>query len=456
MQYKIRPFIFTLLGPLFLLSALPAQEDQIEINLNFVACKDGPKLFSFNGFTFREVKRAEATGEADTYKLTLPQQSPRFYYIGESGNNMLPIILGQESGLELTGSCENPRRTEISGSPINAEYQQLKDRINDFRQRFGRQLTTYRQAQNRDELDAIVAEMKELDREKVAFLDSLKEANPLFAKVAALNTYLSFFNNNNGRYKNEIAYFAGEYFKYADLTDEVYNQLPWVYEAYRNYAQTLSSVGLDAAEHQAYLEKAIALTTAGSKARIMAYAGVINLLDQKNHPNQLNFTENFLQEFPDMDEATRRQLERKIEQARAFAIGGQAPDFTQETPGGEPLSLSDLRGKVVLVDFWASWCGPCRRENPNVVRMYDKFKEKGFEILGVSLDNNRDRWIQAIEKDGLEWLHVSDLKGWRNEVAQTYSVTSIPHTILLDEKGRIIARNLRGAALERKLEELFN
>ena len=120
------------------------------------------------------------------------------------------------------------------------------------------------------------------------------------------------------------------------------------------------------------------------------------------------------------------------------------------------MSLSDLRGKIVLVDFWASWCGPCRRENPNVVRMYNKYKDKGFDILGVSLDKTQDRWLQAIEQDGLEWHHVSDLKGWSNEVAQAYGVRSIPHTILLDQEGRIIARNLRGQALEEKLEELFD
>jgi len=110
---------------------------------------------------------------------------------------------------------------------------------------------------------------------------------------------------------------------------------------------------------------------------------------------------------------------------------------------------------VVLIDFWASWCGPCRKENPHVVKLCEKYKDQGFEIIGVSLDKDMKRWTQAIKKDGLEWKHVSDLKGWQNQVAQTYSVKSIPHTVLLDAEGNIIARNLRSKALEGQLERIF-
>ena len=114
-----------------------------------------------------------------------------------------------------------------------------------------------------------------------------------------------------------------------------------------------------------------------------------------------------------------------------------------------------MRGKVVLIDFWASWCGPCRKENPNVVNVYKKYKDQGFDILSVSLDSNKDRWMSAIEKDNMTWAHVSDLKGWKNEVAKTYGISSIPATILLDKEGKIIARNLRGPALEAKLKQVF-
>jgi peroxiredoxin len=122
---------------------------------------------------------------------------------------------------------------------------------------------------------------------------------------------------------------------------------------------------------------------------------------------------------------------------------------------GTELKLSDLRGKVVLVDFWASWCRPCRLANPEVVALYAKYKDQGFEILGISLDRNTAAWEKAIEKDNLTWYHVSDLKGWQNAAAQLYGVRSIPQTLLIDEEGKIIARNLKGAALEAKLKEIF-
>jgi thiol-disulfide isomerase/thioredoxin len=109
----------------------------------------------------------------------------------------------------------------------------------------------------------------------------------------------------------------------------------------------------------------------------------------------------------------------------------------------------------VLVDFWASWCGPCRAENPNVVKAYNRFKDKNFTILGISLDDSRDKWVRAIEKDQLTWQQVSDLKGWQNEVAKLYGIRAIPQNYLLDPKGKIIGKNLRGEALEKRLEELM-
>lgn len=133
-----------------------------------------------------------------------------------------------------------------------------------------------------------------------------------------------------------------------------------------------------------------------------------------------------------------------------------APEIAFQNPSGKILKLSDLKGKVVLVDFWASWCGPCRAENPNVVKMYEKFKDKGFTIFSVSLDEDATKWKEAIEKDKLSWTnHVSDLKGWKSSVVANYGIEGIPHTVLLNKEGKIIGKNLRGEKLEETLNELL-
>jgi thiol-disulfide isomerase/thioredoxin len=139
-----------------------------------------------------------------------------------------------------------------------------------------------------------------------------------------------------------------------------------------------------------------------------------------------------------------------------YGAGANAPDIVMSDPSGKTRKLSDLRGKVVLIDFWASWCGPCRRENPTVVRLYDKYKKDGFEVFSVSLDKSQEPWIKAIEQDQLKWEnHVCDMKGWENAAAREYGVSSIPHTLLINKEGVILGTGLRGNLLEDKLKEIF-
>ena len=237
---------------------------------------------------------------------------------------------------------------------------------------------------------------------------------------------------------------------------EVNSQLNKLFEAMSDTALTAEQRDVQMKEVEALTEKMSEINKKGVFKNITNAVG-IQLLKENYYDFDVEELDSLMPQIPaqfENDEMIIR-IKENVEKMKATAVGRTFTDFAMNTPEGEPVKLSDYvgKGKVVLVDFWASWCGPCRREMPNLVEAYAKYKDKGFEIVGVSLDQNAEAWKSAIEKLNITWPQMSDLKYWNCEGAQLYAVSSIPHTVLIDGEGTILARGLHGDELQEKIAE---
>ena len=217
----------------------------------------------------------------------------------------------------------------------------------------------------------------------------------------------------------------------------------------------MAIIGLQDADQRKYLEETLAKMKLGTmNHRAALFAVVIGSMNV-NEGNFVYFGKKFVKEYEKSSFAMANFIQQRLNQMGTAFVGAEAPEINEVNPEGKMISTNKFKGKVLLIDFWASWCGPCRKANPHVVSLYKKYHDKGFEILGVSLDQNKEKWVQAIQADGLTWDHVSDLGGWGSKWSKLYGVSSIPHTILLDTNGVIIGKQLQPAQLEEQLRKIY-
>ncbi|MEM7375470.1 MAG: redoxin domain-containing protein [Bacteroidota bacterium] len=415
-------------------------------------------FFELDGVGLRPTAKIPLTSNASSkvFQIEVGNLQEGFYFLGQGAQaNTRMVLLSTEPAIHIQGSCPTLAKATILQSPLNKAVDEATRQANQYANQFQQQIRLYQQARrNRGNMAAIEKQMGQIDAQKLSLYDSLKIHHPYVGKLIGLRTYLSYQNHGQG-YKNESIYFAKNYFRFTELGDPAYNSMPQFHEAIKTYSSTLVRVNLDGKEQLSYFQEILDKVPAGSRAHKAAILGGVAGFQGKNDYAFVGLAEMYIDQYPQDNPRIAKQLSGQITRAKAKMIGAIAPEISLPTPEGDTVRLSDLRGKVVLVDFWASWCGPCRRENPNVVALYNKYKDRGFEILGVSLDKNKASWLKAIDKDGLTWPHISDLKHWKSAAAQTYGVSSIPFTLLLDKEGRIVAKKLRGPQLEAKVAQLL-
>ncbi|WP_211318379.1 TlpA disulfide reductase family protein [Algoriphagus chordae] len=250
-----------------------------------------------------------------------------------------------------------------------------------------------------------------------------------------------------------------EMLKIEELMEAYQTKVNQLNEAYYkamgdNDTETIKQIQIDAmaleSNQSSEVKKVI-----NSMGDSFASLAAIGLLNPKN---EFQFMDSLVAKLDEKYPETKTiiQLKQQLDDMRALSMGQVAPEIELPNPAGETVKLSDLRGKYVMIDFWAAWCKPCREENPNVVKLYNEYKDKGFEVFGVSLDRTKEAWVDAIAEDGLEWTQVSDLQYFNSAAAELYQINAIPATYLIDPDGKIIGKDLRGPSLRVKLEEIFD
>ncbi len=405
---------------------------------------ENQKVYIFKLFGPQLQKFDSAVVKQNKIKFLYPKGLSRgFYKIGIDNKRNFPIVLGKEN-IVFSGNLDEPLNVSYNDSKENEIFKQFavfNQNIQQANQRMIAEARAKRQADPQANIQAIFqSKFDSLKAAQQDFYQGLHKNYPqlFMGKIARL------FLNPPGQ--TQANFFSAEEFSDIEFTngDMLLGKIVRYYQQYggRNVENWLV-LG----------DELVQKTAPQSRHREVVYLSLVNLFASGAPDNLWDVIKKYGKEFPN----SKHYLYLKsLIPPPPPQVGDIAPEISLPDENGNIQHLSDLKGNYVLIDFWASWCGPCRQENPNVVSAYQKYKDKGFTVLGVSLDRSKEKWLAAIEKDQLDWGHISDLKGWKSEGAAKYKVTGIPASYLVDPEGKIVAKNLRGAALGNTLEKLLN
>ena len=418
--------------------------------------EDTVRLYQMYGTEMYELYKTTVVKNGNAASFTMNGKAPYtgVYFLGINQQTGVRVFVGYQNSLTFSADVTDfSGSVQFQNSPENETYHQFVQKHNRIQREINAQLGLMRFGQagaSQTKLDSLVKLQK-------TAMEEGKKANQTAAKAIQFFNYIPFpANSDPNKGTDEIAYFKKTYVANLNLNDTMLLRIPDFAEKITSFTYNLCNAAgmIPVEEIIQLLESMEKQLPANSNLRhqflISAVAGSL----QSDADIFLHFAEKFKKLYPQDFRLT--DLNRVITEKSFLRSGTIPPDISLSNPEGKLMKLSDLRGKVVLIDFWASWCGPCRRENPNVVKAYQKYNPKGFEIFSVSLDKDKNAWINAIKADNLIWKnHVSDLGGWQSSVCPLYRVNSIPFTVLLDKEGKVLAKNLRGQALEQKLEEVL-